>query len=289
MLLTLRHQSHRGAHRPQAQKERRDTVKCLTLPSSTARGLNLWYGPNHALKDISVAVPAHEHHGAHRAVRLRQVDLPQDAQPHERPRPRREDHGRACAIDGEDIYAPAHGCDAGCAAAIGMVFQKAEPLPHEHLRQHRLRPAHARRAQPREARRDRGALAALRRHLGRGEGPAQKECARPLRRTAAAALHRPRARRRAGGAAHGRVRRARSTPSPRRRSRTSPCELKEPLHRRHGHAQYAAGGAHFGQHRLLPARRAGGVRRDGAGLLHARATSGRRTTSQGGLADAKQI
>ena len=32
-----RHQSHRGAHRPQAQKERRDTVKCLTLPSSKQR------------------------------------------------------------------------------------------------------------------------------------------------------------------------------------------------------------------------------------------------------------
>ena len=61
------------------------------------------------------------------------------------------------------------------------------------------------------------------------------------------------------------------------------------LHHRHGDAQYAAGGAHFGQHRLLPARRAGGVRQDGAGLLHARRTSGRRTTSQGGLADAKQI
>lgn len=29
-------------------------------PIIEARGLNLWYGPNHALKDISVAVPAHE-------------------------------------------------------------------------------------------------------------------------------------------------------------------------------------------------------------------------------------
>lgn len=29
-------------------------------PIIEAKGLNLWYGPNHALKDISVAVPAHE-------------------------------------------------------------------------------------------------------------------------------------------------------------------------------------------------------------------------------------
>ena len=29
-------------------------------PIIEARGLNLWYGPNHALKDVSVAVPVHE-------------------------------------------------------------------------------------------------------------------------------------------------------------------------------------------------------------------------------------
>ena len=29
-------------------------------PIIEAKGLNLWYGPNHALKDISVAIPAHE-------------------------------------------------------------------------------------------------------------------------------------------------------------------------------------------------------------------------------------
>ncbi len=34
--------------------------KMSDAPIIEAKGLNLWYGPNHALKDISVAVPAHE-------------------------------------------------------------------------------------------------------------------------------------------------------------------------------------------------------------------------------------
>ena len=39
-------------------------------------------------------------------------------------------------------------------------------------------------------------------------------------------------------------------------------ELRRTLHHRHRHAQHAAGGAGVRVHRLLPARRAGGVRRD---------------------------
>ena len=72
---------------------------------------------------------------------------------------------------------------------------EAEPVPEVDLRQHRLRPARARH----EGRhgRDRRARAAARRALGRGQGPAQGERLRHVRRPAAAPLHRPRARDRA--------------------------------------------------------------------------------------------
>ena len=70
----------------------------------------------------------------------------------------------------------------------------AEPVPEVDLRQRRVRPAHPRpEGRPRRPRR---AGAARRRALGRGEEPPQEVGARPLRRPAAAALHRARDRRR---------------------------------------------------------------------------------------------
>ena len=83
----------------------------------------------------------------------------------------------------------------------------AEPVPDDvDLRERRRRPQPQRRPdqQGREGR-GRRALAARRPPLGRGQGPARQAGLRPLRRPAAAALHRPRDRGRARGAADGRA------------------------------------------------------------------------------------
>ena len=86
-----------------------------------------------------------------------------------------------------------------------MVFQKPNPFPMSIYDNIAYGPRTHGVTQPREARRDRRTFPARRGHLGRGQGPAEKERPRPLRRPAAAALHRPGAGRRAGGAADGRA------------------------------------------------------------------------------------
>ena len=147
-----------------------------------------------------------------------------------------------------------------------MVFQKANPFPMSIYDNIAYGPARTACAIARSSTRSWSARCA-RRHLGRGEGPAQKKARSAFpadsSRGSASPARLPSSRRCCSWTSP----RARSTPSRRSKIEDLACELKEPLHRRHGDAQYAAGGAHFGQHRLLPARRAGGVRQDGAGLF----------------------
>ena len=88
---------------------------------------------------------------------------------------------------------------------VGMVFQKANPFPmsiYDNIaygpRTHGIRSKSA-------AGRDRRAVAAGRRHLGRGQGPAEKVGPGHVRRPAAAPVHRPRPGRGAGGPADGRA------------------------------------------------------------------------------------
>ena len=91
---------------------------------------------------------------------------------------------------GQDIYAP--GVDVSqLRREVGMVFQKPNPFPmsiYDNVaygpRTHGIR---------NKAKLDELVEQSLRRrrHLGRGEGPPEKECPGPLRRPAAAALHRP--------------------------------------------------------------------------------------------------
>ena len=96
---------------------------------------------------------------------------------------------------------------------------EAEPVPEVDLREHRLRPARARH----EGRhgRDRRERAAARRALGRRQGPPQDERLRHVRRPAAAAVHRARARRRARRDPHGRAVLGARPDLDRPRSRTS--------------------------------------------------------------------
>ena len=75
---------------------------------------------------------------------------------------------------------------------------EAQPVPEVDLRQRRLRPAHPR-PRPRQGRdgRDRRGGLARRRPVGRGRGPARPARQQPLRRPAAAPVHRARDRGRA--------------------------------------------------------------------------------------------
>ena len=96
-------------------------------PIIEARGLNLWYGPNHALKDISVAVPAHEitafigPSGCGKSTFLRTLDRMNDLIPNVK-------ITGEVDFNGENIYAPSVDVT-WLRKRIGMVFQKANPFP----------------------------------------------------------------------------------------------------------------------------------------------------------------
>ncbi len=96
-------------------------------PIIEARGLNLWYGPNHALKDISIAIPAHEitafigPSGCGKSTFLRTLDRMNDLIPGVKIT------GEA-DFRGENIYAPSVDVT-WLRKRIGMVFQKANPFP----------------------------------------------------------------------------------------------------------------------------------------------------------------
>ena len=96
-------------------------------PIIEARGLNLWYGPNHALKDISVAVPAHEitpfigPPGCGKSTFLRTLDRMNDLILNVK-------ITGEVDFNGENIYAPSVDVT-WLRSRIGMVFQKANPFP----------------------------------------------------------------------------------------------------------------------------------------------------------------
>ena len=96
-------------------------------PIIEARGLNLWYGPNHALKDISVAIPAHEitafigPSGCGKSTFLRTLDRMNDLIPNVK-------ITGEVDFNGENIYAPSVDVT-WLRSRIGMVFQKANPFP----------------------------------------------------------------------------------------------------------------------------------------------------------------
>ena len=96
-------------------------------PIIEAKGLNLWYGDHHALKDISVAVPAHEitafigPSGCGKSTFLRTLDRMNDLIPNVK-------ITGEVDFNGENIYAPSVDVT-WLRSRIGMVFQKANPFP----------------------------------------------------------------------------------------------------------------------------------------------------------------
>ena len=159
-------------------------------------------------------------------------------------------------------------------ASIGMVFQKPTPFPmtiYDNIAfgiqlYENVSPGRAGRAGRGGA--DQGGA------LGRGQGQARRQRPQPLRRPAAAPVHRPHHRRPAGGRAPRRaVLGARSDLD--LEDRGADRRAEERLHDRHRHPQHAAGGARLRLHRLHVSRRAGRVRRDRSKIFTA--PSDRRT------------
>ena len=102
------------------------------------------------------------------------------------------------ALDGQDIYGA--GVDpVEVRRQVGMVFQRPNPFPTMSVYENVVAGITLNSGQDQEGREGRGgrALAARRQPLERGQGPARQARHGPLRRPAAAALHRPRHRRRA--------------------------------------------------------------------------------------------
>ena len=127
-------------------------------------------------------------------------------------------------------------------------------------------------------------LAARRRPLGRGQGPSRQARHGPLRRSAAAALHRPHDRRRARGHPDGRAVLG-ARPDRDADDRGADGRAQGALHDRDRHAQHAAGGARADTTAFFNleegARRARRVRRDREDLHEPRRTSAPRSTSPG--------
>ncbi len=92
-----------------------------------AKDLNLWYGQNHALRDISVAIPAHEitafigPSGCGKSTFLRTLNRMNDLIPSVK-------ITGEVTLDGQNIYGG--GVDPTMLRKrVGMVFQKANPFP----------------------------------------------------------------------------------------------------------------------------------------------------------------
>ena len=204
--------------------------------------------------------PAEPGDRAHRAVGLRQVDVPPVAQPDERHHPRRP--GRGLGPDRRPRHLRAVGRRRRPAAAGRHGVPEVEPVSEVDLRERRLRPAdqpHGRVAR-RAARPGRGQPEGGG-ALGRSEGPAAHLGARALRRPAAAAVHRARAGGRARDPADGRAG-VGARPDRHAAHRRADLPAEDPLHDRDRDAQHAAGGAGLGRHGVLLARQAGRVRPD---------------------------
>jgi phosphate transport system ATP-binding protein len=138
-------------------------------PALEARNLSVSYGETRAVKDISLVVPQNQvvaligPSGCGKSTLLRCFNRMNDLVP-------------AARVEGEVLF---HGQNlydpevdpVEVRRRIGMVFQKPNPFPKSHLRQHRLRPAHQR-LRKAELDDDRRAIAPPGGALGRGERPA---------------------------------------------------------------------------------------------------------------------
>ncbi len=124
-------------------------------------------------------------------------------------------------VDGQSLYDPSID-PVAVRRQIGMVFQRPNPFPTMSIYDNVLAGNRLNSKRMKKAEADAIVEKSLRhcQPLDRGQGPAQQARHGPLRRPAAAALHRPRDRGRAAGAARWTSRARRSTRSRPRPSRT---------------------------------------------------------------------
>ena len=96
-------------------------------PILEAKKLNLWYGPNHALHDVSIAIPEHEitafigPSGCGKSTFLRTLNRMNDLIPGVKLSGEVDFHG-------QDLYGSSVD-PTWLRKQIGMVFQKANPFP----------------------------------------------------------------------------------------------------------------------------------------------------------------
>ena len=96
------------------------------MPVNLGKNLNLWYGDFKASR-ASRWTWANRRSLPHRPLGLRQIHLPQDPEPDERPCAERPHRGRRPA-PGEDIFSKEMQLT-DLRRRVGMVFQKANPFP----------------------------------------------------------------------------------------------------------------------------------------------------------------
>src|SRR6266513_1327530 len=157
----------------------------------------------------------------------------------------------------------------GAAPRGGHGVPAAEPLPQDHLRQRRLRPALERVGARARHGGAGGAGAAAGGPVGRGQRSAPHARYRPVGRPAAAAVHRPRARQRARGAPPGRALLG-ARPGGHATHRGAAGRADTELFDSHRDAQHAAGVARVGLYRLLLPRPPDRVRAHQTALHEAR-------------------
>ena len=135
------------------------------------KNVSIYYGSFRAVTDVSLTIYENEitafigPSGCGKTTVLRTLNRMNDLVPGARVEGDVHYRGASLYAQGRlpDRRAPAH--------RHGL--PEAEPVPEVDLRQRRLRAAHQRRAQQGQAERDRRALAAPGRAVGRGEGPAE--------------------------------------------------------------------------------------------------------------------
>ena len=103
-------------------------------PRSSSRTLNLSYGDNHVLHDITMDIAGAAGHGLHRPLGLRQVDAAALPQPDERPDRRRAHHRVASRCKGLDINAPDDRRDRGAAPDRAWCSRSRTPSPSRSTR-----------------------------------------------------------------------------------------------------------------------------------------------------------
>ena len=246
-----------------------------------ARGVNVYYGEKHALKEVNVDIPDRGvmafigPSGCGKSTFLRCINRMNDTIPIARVTGKIE-------IDGQDIYDPALDV-VQLRARVGMVFQKPNPFPKSVFENIAYGPRiHGLARSKSEL--EEMVVSSLKRAglFEEVKDRLQDSGHRSFRRPAAAPVHSPRHRGGAGDHPDGRAllgaRPDRDGPD-----RGADGGAQADLHHRHRHAFHAAGRARVPAHGILPSRQSCRGGADRGDLQQSHRTSARRTTSPGGF------